>query len=172
MGLFISKATARTAPAPGVFGTDVPSNQTNESHDDSCTTAGNGIGNPSDVGISIEWKDFQLPPGPVISMTLKADWRTDGSHASSFTPLYELDYSLDGGSNWLLGVFDSDVDAPASGTFSQAIAASQNISLIRIRHEGLASVADVETEFATICIGMSNVRLEILFSENAPQWLG
>lgn len=173
MGLFISKATARTAPAPGVFGSDVPLNQTNESHDDTLTQAGGGVGTPNDVGISIEWRSFQLPPGPVLSMTLKADWRTDGfNFGSPFPPLYELDYSLNNGGSWTVGVFDSDVDAPASGTFSQAIAASQDISQIRIRHLGLASVADEEVENCGIQIGMSGVRLEIVFAENTPIWLG
>lgn len=166
MGLFISKATARTAPAPGVFGSDVPSGQTNEGHSESCITAGNGVGNPEDKGISIEWRSFQLPPGPVISMTLKADWATDGSTNGGIGPLYELDYSLNNGGSWTAGVFDSNVDAPASGTFSQAISASQDISQIRIRHEGLVSVSDAETEFATVCITMSNVRLEIVFKDN------
>jgi hypothetical protein len=172
MGLFISKATARTAPAPGVFGSAVPSNQTNESHDLSCATAGNGFGNPEDVGISIEWRSFQLPPGPVLSMTLIMDWSNDGSSSGSIPAFYELDYSLNNGSSWNVGVLDSDVNAPGSGTFSQVIAASQDISQIRIRHLGLASVLDVETEAATICIGAANLRLEIVFADNPPIWLG
>lgn len=171
MPLFISRATVHTQPAPDVFGTDVPANITNQGHDFSCDIAGNGFGNPADVGISVEWSSFQLPPGAILSMTLKADWSTDGSTSSVITPLYELDYSLNNGVNWTAGVFNSDVEAPASGTFSLVISPSQNVSQIKVRHEGLASVQDVQTEQSTICIGMSNLRIEMVIAEGQPACL-
>jgi hypothetical protein len=101
-------------------------------------------------------------------MTLKADYAYDGAYSGPIPSFYELDYSLNNGSNWTAGVFDSDANSPASATFSQVIAASQNISQIRLRHLGLASVVDPGTEFATICIGMTDVRLEIVYAGLQP----
>jgi hypothetical protein len=171
MGLFVSHPTAFTTPAPDVFGPTPVGNPTNTGHDVTCVIAGNGFGNPSDVGTSIEWRAFQAGPGAVIQMTLKADWEYSWSNGSAIPTLYELDYSLNNGANWTVGVFDSGAVDFASGTFSLPISPSQTISQIRIRHEGLASVSDVETEFAQICIVMSNVRLEMLVADARPVFI-
>jgi hypothetical protein len=169
MALFTSNPTAFTTPAPGVFGVDTVLNPTNTQHDATLAQAGGGVGTPTDVGVSIEWRSFVLPPGAVLSINLRFNWSTDGfNFGSPFTPLHEIDYSLNNGGSWTVLVFDSDVDAPASGSINQSIPATQDISQIRVRNIGLASVADEETENAGIQIEMNSVRLEIVVADNAP----
>lgn len=164
MPLATNNPTANTNPDPGQVGTIAVTSATNTGHGSTTSSAGAG----STQSKSCLWTTFLAPGGQILSITLKADWSINGS-LSGLGPvdnLFEIDYSLNGGSSWTALKFASSVVSPSSGTSSAALSVTQNISQVRVRDTIEATTTDIG-DTASITASVSLIRLEIQLADGA-----
>lgn len=101
------------------------------------------------------WHTFQLPFGPVLSLSLKFDWSLSGNTGNGLKEL-EINYTINGGSNWVIQV--QRPGTIGSGSESIPLSASQNISLVQVRDQVI--IITIGAESGSITASISNIRLE------------
>jgi hypothetical protein len=151
--LVTRNTTTPTTPSHG--GTAV-SSATATGH--GSTTAAATIGNPFALK-TCKWTGLSNVPGLRTAVTLKLNWTEDGfcSPPDSDND-FQIDYSVDGGSNWSIALLHTDVVSPSSGTLSVNLPLNQDISLVQVR-DSLDAVRD--TINASITISIDSIRVEV-----------
>jgi hypothetical protein len=191
MALFNSNPTVNTTPDIG--GSFAVTGISNTGHDstnafNSAVDIGNAASQDKTLDKTAKWSSFSaFPAGTVNSLHLKLDWavsgtvdaNTFGEDCSATAEIFlGIDYSLDGGSNWISQVFqtriasasggDSDSDSiDTSGSVDITLLTSQNINLVQVRDDihvhsvafanGTGNTASSQSD---ITATISNIKLE------------
>lgn len=111
------------------------------------------------------WTTFPTSIGQVLTINLKADFSESGSlTGGGATNAFIIEYSLNGGSSWNTLRAAFNITSSSSGTATQSLSASQDISQIRVRDLLEGSTTDVG-ESASVTASVSLIRLEITTRE-------
>lgn len=164
MPLITVNPTANESPDSGQGGTSAVATPANTGHAASQAFAPDGA---TDI-LSCRWLTFTAVGGRITGMTLKAGFAEDGALSgagaqNSFT----IEYSLNGGSSWGTLRSSGNIIAPASGTASAALSATQNIAQVQVRDTIRAQTADAG-ESASVTATVSSIRLEVTRVEAQP----
>jgi hypothetical protein len=153
--------TSVTTPDPGQGGLSV-TGATVTGH--GSTTAAANLADPF-VLKTCKWTGLSnILSGLRISVTLKLNWTEDGfcSPPDSDND-FGIDYSLDGGSNWITALLHSDVTSPSSGSLSISLPRGQDISLVQVR-DFMDAIRD--TINANITISIDSIRVEVNLADS------
>jgi len=155
--------TTTTSASAGAIGTDFPDSQSDESHD------------------SARWSSFSAGPGGLSGLRLKFEWTADGSvqctktgsGSGSASVHFTIEYTLDGGSNWISQVSKSKTaltnqsnSIHESGSETIDLSPTQNIALVQVRDlidataNANAGIGGTVTSIAAIDTTISNIKLE------------
>jgi len=158
--------TANQSPDPGQGG-DAVITPTNTGHA-STTVEGNGDGVTSQTA-TCKWSSFQsLPGGQILSIKLKFDHSSNGSRVGGGTAnSFNVEYSLDGGSNWTNAVARVNFNTLLNGAFSVDLSIGQNISQVQVRDQMIAT-AVLSGSAASVTASVSNIRLEVQKADSQP----
>jgi hypothetical protein len=191
MPTFTLNPTANTTPDQG--GTLAVTGAINTGHDSTLTSIGASdfqsepLENNSQA-TSARWSSFQAAPPGLISLKLKFDWAASGvaevdvsvAGSGSASASFVVQYSIDGGSNWITVVnrsvsasqavsgSDSESDPGPGGSVEVVLSPTQNISLVQVRDrmDAHASANAPNTPGADVISGanytgsVSGIRLE------------
>jgi hypothetical protein len=187
MATITSNPTSNTTPDQG--GTLAVSGITNTGHSSTVAAASasapGGFGSDSDSqSKSARWSAFQSVSGLIREIRLKLEWSASGDVSTndggggglaSGNCSFSIEYSLNGGSSWILIISDN---AAASGgnldSFSNnnsaniLLSPNQDISQIRVRDFMDTFAAASGGEFiganadADVTVAISSIRLEVI----------
>jgi hypothetical protein len=138
--------------------------------DASNNTSGSGGSNVFGDGIiggsemkSCRWFGFQSPiPANAITSTLKVTYSGGGSMSGGLTNNnFRLQYSLNGGSNWITIVEQSDFNGVIGPTtFSLGLSLAQDLTQIQIRVRESAFAFNVG-DLASAGFNISDIKIEV-----------
>jgi hypothetical protein len=111
---------------------------------------------------SCRWHTFQNPSGQVLSITLKLTWAADGDMQINANNGFFLQYSINGGSNWI-DIVNQGVVGPVGASPSIAIPANTPISQIQVRDSFTAISGTFEgfPSSASLQASVSGIQLEV-----------
>lgn len=136
---------------------------------------------------SARWSSFQSAPGGTITaLHLKFDWSVNGNTfasaasggSASANASYSLQYTIDGGSNWIN--VSSHAIGPGSSSFIDgtstdvSLLVGQNIANVQVREfadadaDAAASASASSHASASTGSSISNIRIEVTTSDPAP----
>jgi len=154
--------TANQTPDPGQGGLAV-TGAINTGHG-STTAARAGVGSQTKT---CRWSSFESPTVQPTKLTLKVDWTQNGSLSDggiSTANLFQIEYSLNGGSSWTGLHSAADIESSSSGTSEVVLSPTQNISQVQVR-DTLNAVGAVG-ESASVTASVSGIRIEVEFGAN------
>jgi len=166
MPIITLNPTSNTTPDPGQVGSLAVTGNTNTGHA-STTALKNGAGEQTK---SCLWTGFPAaPPGQILGATLKVDWQQNGSltdGGTSTSNLFEIDYSINGGSTFPLLRQDTLIQSLSSGTSSVSLSLTQDLTQVRVR-DTLDAIG-VAGESASVTVTISNIRIEVQIADREP----
>jgi RHS repeat-associated protein len=121
------------------------------------------------VGKACRWYAFPAPSGAALSKTLKVDWSESGYREGLSGNSFLLEYSLDGGANWIVAFAHDGITSSNFGTFQVNLPASQDVSKVQVMDYLDAYGGDTEDgDESGITAAISNIRLEVVMDNTAP----
>src|SRR5262245_30047985 len=166
MPLITLNPTSNTTPDPGQGGSLAVTGASNTGHA-STTATKTGAGSQTK---SCLWSGFpSAPAGQILAITLKVDWIQNGSLTDggvSTSNLFEIDYSINGGSTFPLLKQDTLIQSSSSGISSVSLSISQDLTQVRMRDTLTAT--GVAGETASVTATASSIRIEVQIADNQP----
>jgi hypothetical protein len=160
--LITKNPTLNTTPDLGQGGLAVTGN-INTGHG---STIASQVGSGSQTKTCI-WTTFGAGPGgQIASALLKFDWTEDGAIANNGTNNFLIQYSIDGGSNWITIFTHTDVISSTSSSSQVTLPVGQNIGLVQVRDRLRATGSGIG-DSASLTGSISNIRIEITTLEEA-----
>jgi len=158
MALFTYNPTSNVSPDPGQGGLAVVGN-INTGHG-STTSSVSGLGTQDRT---CKWTAIPAGPGGLItSITLKADWTQNGSLGGiSPANLFQIQYSLNGGSSWNTLKSALNITSSSSGTSTQSLSITQSLAQVQVR-DLLEAVGNDAGDTAAVTASVSNIRVEVV----------
>lgn len=158
MSIVTRNPTSNESPDTGQGGSAVTGN-TNTGHGSTVATSTDGGGNETKT---CRWSGFAATPGGQIkSVTLKIGHSSQGDLVGAGpTNAFTLDYTLNGGTNWLSAVSRANFTALQSGTFSVALAVNQDLTQVQARDAIQATTVGLG-DSASATASISDIRIEV-----------
>lgn len=162
MSLYTYNPTANQSPDATLGGLAVTS-PTNTGHASSTASCSDAGGSQSK---SCRWFTFPAFTGLKKSVTLKFDHTTDGALSGpGASNSYQVDYSVNGGSNWTNAVLRQNyAGAQGPTTASVTLSATQDLTAVQVRDFFAVSTTDAG-ESASATATIANVKLEVVTAE-------
>lgn len=159
--IITTNTNSNTSPDPAQGGNAV-TGPANTGHDVTNTFAAfNG-----NVTKSCKWSGFLNPTNPGIKtqVQLKLEYTEDGSINAPGASTFRLQYSIDGGSNWITIFTHVDVTSP-SGTLTETVILdrTQDLTLVQVRDRMTAAGNGDPGGSASLDTSISNIRIETTF---------
>jgi hypothetical protein len=154
----ILQPTANTTPNGSGSAVTSPSNTGHGS-----TFTSDPIG-PGNAVKTCRWSGFASAGAIVTSMRLQFSWGITAGSVTDGGNSFAVEYSLNGGSNWISAVSRADVTDPDSGSVDIALPTSQDATQVQVRDNLTATAAGAP---ATITASVSGIQLEVITQASA-----
>lgn len=167
MALVVTQTTANENPDSGQAGAVAVSSASNTGHGSTTASAAGA----NEQTKACRWSGFATVAGTITSVTLKADWIQNGSLSDggvSTSNQFDIEYSLNGGSTWNTLKTASQIQASSSGTSSQSLLTSQDLTQVQARDTLFA--AGVIGENASVTATVSNIRIEVTTTDTSANF--
>jgi len=157
MSLLTYNPTSNVTPDPGQGGLSVVGN-INTGHSNT-TSSVSGVGTQDRT---CKWTAFPAGGGLPSSVTLKADWSQNGS-LSGISPanLFQIQYSVNGGSTWTTLKASSNITSSTSGTSTASLSLTQNLTQVQVRDLIEATGSDAG-DSAAVTASVSNIKIDVV----------
>ena len=135
----------------------------NTGHSSTTSTASGGTNTQTK---SCRWTTFPAVPGGATAVTLKVDYTRNGTLSDgglNTSNQLLIEYSINGGSSWSTLLDHQQVTSSSSGTASQALSSTQDLTQVMVRDFLTATKTGATS--ATLVATISAVRLEVQFSD-------
>jgi hypothetical protein len=169
MALTTINPTANQTPDAGQGGVAV-TGATNTGH--SSTTA-SVIFTGSQLK-TCRWSSFPSFSGQILSINLKVSWTEDGTLEDGGVDtdnFFTIEYSINGGSNWIIIRSSSNIQSANNGTESVVLSIGQDLTQVQVR-DSLQATSGVEGLDASVTVSISDIKIEISTVDANPIFLG